>query len=240
MDLQAIINQVKQEQQGNKSLTNTIKPIFEPTELRTLFIQVLNDLIVQKSNGEKSLEVNDENIKVINIICQYLNNEPEFLENEDFSFNKGLWLYGKFGSGKTQLLLAYRKCCKILFNRVVGFKTCVEMNEAFTKYDVFADKKARHLGIATFANRKDEIERIFDDLGEEEITINDFGNKICIMANILSERYKGFPNTKTHVTTNLMRKQISDEYGGRIDSRAFEMFNFIRIGGNKDSIDYRK
>ena len=96
------------------------------------------------------------------------------------------------------------------------------------------------LSLQTFQNKSDKVERIFDDLGEEETTVKHFGNKICIMGTILSERYKGFPDVKTHITTNVSREQLPDLYGGRIDSRVYEMFNMILLGASSDSIDHRK
>jgi len=219
---------------------NTTKCIYNPIELRKFYIQVLNQLILERSGGVKGLVLNEEIKTAINLICQYLNHEPEFINNEGFNFNKGLWLYGAFGSGKTQLIKAYRTSKKILFRETVGFKTCVQMNEAFKRIDKFLNEPQRYNGIDAFANKFDTKERIFDDLGAEEITINDFGNKLCIMEHILSERSKGFPKVKTHITTNLSMNQISSDYGGRIDSRSYEMFNFILLGKGVDSIDHRK
>jgi DNA replication protein DnaC len=114
------------------------------------------------------------------------------------------------------------------------------MNEAFLKMDVYLNRIAGEDGITTFKNRQDTIERIFDDLGEEETTVSNYANKYCVMGTILSERYKGFPDTRTHITTNLTGKQVENLYGGRINSRMYEMFNFIKLGGSSDSIDHRK
>jgi len=69
----------------------------------------------------------------------------------------------------------------------------------------------------------------------------DYGNKVCVMAHIISERYKGLKTgCITHITTNLTRSQISEIYGGRIESRINEMFNIINLGSKIDSVDYRK
>ena len=200
----------------------------------------MNEIIKGRSEGLNTLVINDEMKKAINVVCQYMNREPGFLDNEGFKFRKGLWLYGRFGSGKTVLMLTYKRVRESLFKTKCGFKTCVEMNEAFLKMDVYINRIAGEDGIKTFKNRQDTIERIFDDLGEEEITINNFGNKYCVMGSILSERHKGFPKVKTHITTNLRRDQVGELYGGRIDSRMYEMFNFILLGAKADSIDHRK
>lgn len=183
--------------------------------------------------------LDSETEKAIELICQYFNREKEF-EESGYSFYKGLWLAGNFGTGKTQMLMAYRDLKK-LNNENVGYQSCVDMNMKFIKKDEFTNQIQRFDGIKVFSNKFDNIERIFDDLGEEETTVMDFGNKVCIMAHIISERYKGLKTgCITHITTNLTKSQIRDIYGGRIESRINEMFNVITLGGKIDSKDYRK
>jgi len=231
---------VLKSQTSDDRTTTTIKPQYEPTEFRRYFLQVMNSIVQSRSQGTKTLVLNDEMKRAVNMVCQYMNTEPQFLSNDGFEFRKGLWLYGAFGSGKTILMLTYKKVRENLFKTRCGFKTCTEMNEAFLKMDVFLNRIAGEDGITTFKNRQDTVERIFDDLGEEETTVSNYANKYCVMGTILSERYKGFPDTKTHVTTNLTGKQVENLYGGRINSRMYEMFNFIKLGGSSDSIDHRK
>ena len=228
--------------QDQRSLADksTIKPIYHPNEIRTFFVQVLDKIILEKSEGYRGLEQNPEILTAIDLICQYLNNEKEFLSVEGRSFSKGLWLYGSFGSGKTALIMAYREAKRILFGEIVGLKTCVDMNDAFMKFDADTNERSRYLGIQAYANKNDKKEKIFDDLGAEETTVQDYGNKLCVMNYILTERHKGYPRVKTHVTTNLTRAQVDDYYGGRLESRMYEMFNIIRLGGSVDSIDHRK
>jgi len=169
------------------------------------------------------------------LICQYINREVEF-EEQGYSFNKGIWLCGNFGTGKTQMMLAYRE-----LGQNVGFQSCNDMNLRFIKKDAFNHQVQRYEGIKAFADKKDRKEKIFDDLGEEETTVMDYGNKVCIMAYIISERYKGLKDgCITHITTNMTRSQINDTYGGRIESRMNSMFNIITLGSKIDSKDYRK
>lgn len=195
----------------------------------------LNALHLENSYGKQGLIMDSETEKAIELICMYINKEYEF-EEQGYSLHKGIWLCGNFGTGKTQMMKAYQSIVND-----VGFLSCVDMNMRFIKVDEFTNKVQKFVGIKAFANKFDEKEKIFDDLGEEETTVMDFGNKVCVMAHIISERYKGIKQgCVTHVTTNLTRSQISDVYGGRIESRMNEMFNIITLGSKVDSIDYRK
>ena len=88
-----------------------------------------------------------------------------------------------------------------------------------------------------------EIESVcFDDLGEEEPTIQHYANAICVMAFLLSERYRRWLSlgVLTHVTTNKSFKELEEVYGARISSRVIEMFNTIVLGGSQDASDRRK
>lgn len=212
-----------------------VKPKHDKQKVRSVFVKKLNELHLKNSHGKQGLIIDKETEKVIELICQYINREVEF-EEQGYSFHKGLWLCGNFGTGKTQMMLAYRD-----LKKDIGFQSCNDMNMRFIKKDEFNSQVQRFEGIKTFADKFDTKERIFDDLGEEETTVMDYGNKICIMAHIISERYKGLKDgCITHITTNLTRSQINDIYGGRIESRMNEMFNVITLGSKIDSVDYRR
>lgn len=192
------------------------------------------------SDGREILQLNPELNKAIESTAQYLNREPEF-EKGEFRFTKGLWICGNFGSGKTILLKAYKDVAKRLYNIEVGLQTCSDMNARYLKRNEMTRQLALFDGIKTFANKFDSQERIFDDLGEEETHVMDYGNKVCLMAHILSERYKGIRSGAiTHITTNLTMDEVKQTYGGRIESRISEMFNVIKLGSKADSKDYRK
>ena len=73
-----------------------------------------------------------------------------------------------------------------------------------------------------------------DDLGEEETTMMDYGNRVTPVIDLLSHRYDRM--LFTMVTTNLTPKEIREKYGARIADRFNEMLEVIRF---KD-ISYRK
>jgi DNA replication protein DnaC len=223
------------------------KPIFEPDGLRALFLQVLNKLHLESSGGKRGLVLDDETAKVVELMCQYINREASFESAEGrYSFSKGILLMGNFGSGKTQLMSAYRivmnQLHKEQFENKVGMVTCESLNKRYLEKDEWSNERQGFKALDVYIKlQNDWKEMIFDDLGSEETTIVDFGNRVCVMAHVLSERYNKFQQgMKTHVTTNESSKDLEIKYGGRIASRVFEMFNVIKLGSKADSVDYRK
>jgi hypothetical protein len=209
-------------------------------KLRIRFLERLNTRIVEKSDGKKSLILNDEISNVIELVCQHLNNEPEFEQNDRW-LNRGLFLGGHSGSGKTEIMLTYRDFKQAYMKEKFGYKTCTEINEMYKLIDPDTMKISGFYALKPFIQPRDEAERFFDDLGEEETTLNDYGNKIAPMPYIFNERYKNRMNCgKTHATSNLSKGQLLEKYGSRFESRIHEQFNFIGLGTSEDSIDHRK
>ena len=64
-----------------------------------------------------------------------------------------------------------------------------------------------------------------DDLGEEEIEMMDYGNRVTPVIDLLSYRYDRM--LFTMVTTNLTPAQIRSTYGDRIADRFNEMMLII-------------
>ena len=219
----------------------SIKQKGDSLKAREELIFAMNRSALLDSNGKRDLQLDKEMELAIELVSQYMNREPKFEIKEGFRFNKGLWICGNFGSGKTLLLKSYKEAVKNLYGLEVGFQSCSDMNSRYLKRNEMTRQLDLFDGIKMFCNKFESKERIFDDLGEEETYVMDYGNKVCLMAHILSERYKGLRNgSVTHITTNLTMDQVSNIYGGRIESRISEMFNVIKLGSKSDSKDYRK
>lgn len=194
---------------------------------------------MKASKGKRGFIDTDENLVIAELLCRYANNEPSF-EATGYSLDKGIFLFGNFGSGKTLMLESMLELRRFLGFKV-GSKSCRDINKEFQEVDPYTKKKRGYSVIKNFIDKYDKVERMFDDLGEEETTVNDFGNNISVMTIILGDRYKGMKNgVVTHCTSNDSRDEIEAEYGGRLGSRLHSMFNFIGLGTTKDSRDFRK
>lgn len=217
-----------------------VKPFLDPEKARIIFMQILNEICL-RNDPEKPLQLDTQMVKALDRIIPYANRELHKLQALKMSYKKGLFFVGNVGSGKTILLEAY---CEFLrrLGAQVGYLFCTDIVDRFRKIDPDRNEQAAFLGIATYTNKLDKVQRAFDDLGDEDATVNYYGDRIGIMTLVLSARYKAYIDlgTKTHITTNLTEEQLAERYGERIQSRSFEMFNIIQLGTGEDYKDYRR
>jgi DNA replication protein DnaC len=127
-------------------------------------------------------------------------------------FKAGLLLYGTIGSGKTTLM-----------NSLVKFLTITEPGISKGKYSAIDIAEKFEQGEKDFIIDKKML--FIDDLGEEPLTIKNYGNERSPLIELLYKRYdrKQF----TIITTNLLEKEIEETYGARIADRMHEMFDRI-------------
>ena len=194
----------------------------------------MDRLCLKNSHGKRGLEINPELEAILPDVIKHANNEIG-----KYDLKKGLCFIGNCGSGKTNLLTAYshfRKSHKENF----PLSRCVDIANEFTKLDPDTKQVKGHLGIKNWTNKFDENDRGFDDLGSEEVLIKNFGNNVCVMANVMDSRHFCRHKARTFITTNLTLQDITNDYGERIESRIHELCNIIYLGVSAQSIDYRK
>lgn len=139
---------------------------------------------------------------------------------------KGLWLYGNIGTGKSTMLKAVQRFCRVVRRPepdrnfywipvANAIQVCADFSqEGYTGIDEYIDNKRY----------------AFDELGSETIPSSYYGNRENVFQYILQRRYE-LPQGLTLVTTNLAVDQIAELYGPRIYDRCKEMFNFVRFEG---------
>lgn len=152
---------------------------------------------------------------------------------------KGLWLWGEIGTGKSTMLEIIRQYCRTV--RPPGIYR--ERNSArqmrserlaygfrITNASVVAGEFARssYPGIEEYITN---CRQAFDELGRECIPTGFFGNLENVFQYIIQRRYDLRHGDFTHVTTNLKPEEISSVYGDHIYDRCIEMFNFVEMSG---------
>lgn len=153
--------------------------------------------------------------------------------------DKGLWLWGDIGTGKSTMLEIVKRYCRT--HRRPGHYRDPERPREMQRHPcpysfritnatcvagMFA--KGGYPAIEEFIINPRQA---FDEVGRETIPTGYFGNMENVLQYLLQRRYDLRNGDFTHVTSNLSPEQISAVYGDHIYDRCIEMFNFVEMSG---------
>lgn len=158
--------------------------------------------------------VSPTNEHYVKSVCFFLSADPRFETELGFSFNKGLWIQGTAGLGKTETIRA------VASNPLwpIRIHSMLEIADA-----------VRETGECTLNTQRMIL---LDDVGTEPEVINHYGTKINWFKDFIESYYlnnRSFSGLM--VTTNLGGEEIEQRYGYRVRSRVREMFNLIQLTG---------
>lgn len=170
-----------------------------------------------KNTYGKDLIVNGNTIPLIKSFCLFLSRDKRFIETPTFSFNKGLFVRGISGLGKTYMAECLRgnELNPILIYSMIEIAEIIKTEGEF-QLPVDSDKTI-----------------YLDDVGTEPEIVNHYGTKINFFKNFIETYYL---NKKTFnkliISTNSSFKEIEDKYGFRVRSRLRgDMMNVIDVTG---------
>ena len=181
--------------------------------------------------------VDDRNREIINDLFFYFHK----IEGGRLDTDKGLWLEGDVGTGKSTLLNIFSHHLRRSWNGA-GFKiyNCSTIANEYAHRPKFKDNDDTSLDALdkyTYNrygyNAHSRVHMCFDELGRESIPAVHFGQKLNVMEHILHIRYTYWQSEKllTYVTTNKDADEIELLYKDYIRDRRAEMFNIIAMTG---------
>jgi hypothetical protein len=191
--------------QDEKKQNERLQAVQEANRMWSFEEQKQKALAYATALAGKPYELDEFSEPVFNMLCQYFTNSPEF-EKDGRSLQKGLFLMGGVGVGKTIMLQAFAKNKQFCFLPV----QCKEVEENCRKHGVeywktYTGYVPGHGGTPAYFFQTN-IGWMLDDLGTEK-TINDYGNVLEPMENIIHTRYaKRFAFDGLHITSNLNGK----------------------------------
>ena len=151
--------------------------------------------------------------KKLDFIYSYLTEEQS---------NKGLLIFGGYGTGKTMTLWTLKQMIK-LFN--TKFEAIMLSSwQIVEKYQRMIEAK----DYITLDNFKNTQLFIIDDLGTEaNAEINVFGNRLKPIESLIEHRYR--KGLWTWITTNYSLTQLTEIYSGYTIDRLRQMVYFIHF-----------
>lgn len=190
---------------------------FKYSEFRNLFI-MLGTACLNKRNQNKNFVIDENNEPAIKQLHYYATNNPAFARD----LTKGILLQGKYGCGKTILLKTY----SVLHNHIIR-KYCLNYPLLLFIRSVELQEQIRKKSTSHFTRRP----IVIDEFGRESKTVQDYGNIIRPISELLSLRSD--LGTLTHGTSNFTLSTLSSNefYGKMIGDRLKMMFNFITLYG---------
>lgn len=177
--------------------------------------------IAEKETGGR-FEVDGTNRELVSSLFYYFLDLPG-----KYDLNKGIWLEGPIGTGKSTLLNVFSAFTR---HFGIGFKVfiCSHVTSQYSltgDLDMFIENANGYTG--------KPVDMGFDELGREPNPAGYYGNKMNVFEHILHIRYSLWQQRgiRTFITTNLDAAQIEKSYGDYIRDRRKEMFNIIPVTG---------
>lgn len=218
--IKGIISHIKSEKWVSNGKMKTIESELT-LDMKLAFITVANDIC-------PGFEISQELKPILNNLCLY------FLGIQGgYSLDKGLYIKGDFGVGKSTLMKIFQKWLAVCWPFNGNGFTITSIEEVIEWY-----KKDGNLERFTFNREQDK----FTDI--HHILINEFGKDVKdkiygteamqIINHFMMIRYDIFQNSGkvTHITSNML--PFSEEKA--LNDRYVEMFTVVQIEGKS----YRK
>ena len=158
----------------------------------------------------------------------------------NLDYDKGLFLYGPIGLGKSLTMLALRQYMNWVKahyeQKRDDYRLCAWMKSASELANIYAvDGQPALLSYAAA-----DVNLVIDEFGREPCPAKYFGTEMNVLQFLLQLRYDHRRSSITHVTTNMKLEDIAPIYGAYVADRCIEMFNFIEYKGQSFRIHFSR
>ena len=179
--------------------------------------------------GQKYI-LHENEAQILLKLRAYFGKDVKAAQELDIDLQKGIFLTGSIGSGKTSLMHIFRE--SLLPNFRFLIKPCADVSFEYVQDGV---QVIFQYSRKSFKNDNQPRTICFDDLGLEPST-SFYSNKVNIMREIILSRYYFFKSHDmiTHFTSNLGASELEKRYGKEVRSRVREMCNIIVFPQNTE------
>lgn len=197
-------------------------------EYRKKLLQGLLNILQYKISNK--LIINESNKKILVIFLAYFTGDFEMLEKYNINPNKGIYLCGDYGTGKTLIFSAFNEFTNFLWVNKFKFFSVIDIIAETAKNGVQSIEKFQK----NFSDGNTNAFHCYiDDIASVNEKVNHFGNQYNIMELLILARYEALTKYRklTFFSSNLYPKQLKQIYNERIIDRLREMCNIIEITG---------
>lgn len=201
-----------------------------------------NFFIRKASQHFKNFVIDDDNIEVYKMLVAYFAGCEKECEEYELDIDKGIFLIGGVGCGKTSIMEFFSKCKRAPYGvvDVVDTAFAIETHLLFKEENEVAHIMKKYGDNSFVSNGFKQLDYskpyhyLFDDVGAEKINSH-FGQEKDFVSLTFWKRHK-FRNTGmlTHATSNLPLETddpyevtITSKYGLRFRDRLKEQFNLV-------------
>ena len=151
------------------------------------------------------------------------------------NYDKGIWLYGDMGTGKSSAMRVMQKYMNHMRDawHIDDPRLGFSLYSAASIANTFAcDGDA---GLRKFFGKAYiENNLCIDELGREPIPAKHYGNTLNVIEHVLQCRYDNKRSCFTHLTSNVQPADIAKLYGNYIADRFKELFNIVPLMGTSN------
>lgn len=191
-------------------------------DARTIAWRIMKNIASARS---RKMQVDDCNRNIITELIKYTIADPSC----SWNLQKGIFLFGPVGTGKTFLMQAMSAMIEVMSISSLQFRitSTIEMAEKVRNINTNPDKNTEPLSRYYAGNW------CFDDIGQEPFSILVYGDTRPILEPVITRRYTNstIGHCITHATSNLSPDDLESHYGTRLADRFKEMFNFVFLDG---------
>lgn len=221
------------------SKESKFQTIIEPPEAHKLAIRVNAYMESEAKKLNEEFEPIDADVilKLFEKLRRIYRNLLLYFRGDErslFDLNKGLYIHGSTGCGKTLAMEVF----KIYTSQVLQINSFRHIPASEILDAVYAKGiNALDTYIRTPVTYT-PINIYIEDFGAGEKNVKFMGNNIEPMGKLIIDRYRYFKKygTLTHLCTNIKPGDLADHFGHRVCSRFSQMFNII----NFNTFDWRK
>jgi len=226
-----VVNAFYLKKEANRKQSEYWDSVYKTREYPKFTAEQLYKVVWDSAKKEiPGFKMSNYDKRLYRILALYFTNDARFLdEGNDFSFRKGIYLFGNIGCGKSTAMTLFRRNQhqSYILNRAieVSAEYTAGGQEAIEKYFKLLSPSNRDLYFG-----QEKLGRCFDDIGVENLASN-YGNKISVMSELIMGIYNRDQHLQnfntTHFTSNCELKDLETLYGARVISRIAEMTNII-------------